>query len=108
MTVSDLDLLCDDELIAAYETFRHQPRDPETRKILRALERRALRCGGQVLHSESGVRYCWDEVQETVTRSVFNKEHARATSRALGRSVELAVSLRNSRSERSRRGRRSG
>ncbi len=106
MTVTELQNLSDDDLVSLYEQHRSRPLDLETRKILRALERRALRCGGQVLHSESGVRYCWDEVQETVTRSVFNKEHARATSRALGRSVELAVSLRNSRSERSRRGRR--
>ncbi len=108
MTASDLSSLSDDALISLYEGVRHLPRDPETRRILRSLEHRAHARGGQVLNSETGVRYCWHSGQETVVRSVFSKQHAEATSRALGRTVELAVSLRNSRSERSRRGRRNG
>ncbi len=90
MTQTQLKSLSDDDLVAAYEQARARPRDPETRHLLRAMEYRASR-EGQIINSQTGVRYIWHDGQESLIRNVLRrKEHAQAICRAMGRTVRLA------------------
>ncbi len=104
MTSDELQNLSDDDLIALYEQARTQPRDPETKRIRRALEHRTHEKGGQVLNSETGVRYVWDDGQESIIRGRLGKEHAQATCRALGRTVAMATAQRSARANGRHRG----
>ncbi len=104
MTQTELQALSDDDMIALYEEARARPREPETRRLLRALERRTCAQGGQILNATTGVRYIWHDGQESLIRQRLDPGHAQATCRALGRTVLLATAQRGTRAKGRHRG----